>query len=89
MLNGAGYVGTGSLMARSYLQWGTGLDKPRRGAVVVFKRGAAPAGHVAFVDEITSSAIKCIGGNQSDAVTRQSFSRSGVLGFRWPTEAAA
>ncbi len=89
MLEETGYKGTGSLMARSYLDWGTPLNKPRRGAVVVFKRGAPPSGHVAFVDEYTSSVVKCIGGNQSDAVTLASFSRASVLGYRWPSEAAA
>jgi uncharacterized protein (TIGR02594 family) len=84
MLEETGYRGSGSLMARSYLEWGTQLDKPRRGAVVVFKRGNPPSGHVAFVDEITTGAIKCIGGNQSDAVTIASFSRTAVLGYRWP-----
>lgn len=89
MLADTGYVGTGSLMARSYLDWGTELTKPVPGAIVIFKRGAAPAGHVAFVDAVTSSSLKCIGGNQSDAVTIASFSRTSVLGYRWPKEAAA
>jgi len=89
MLAQAGYKPSGSLMARSYLTWGSTLAGPRRGAVVVFKRGAAPAGHVAFVDDWDGKTVKCIGGNQSDAVTLASFARASVLGFRWPTEVAA
>lgn len=89
MLTDTGYKGTGSLMARSYLDWGRVLDKPRRGCIVVFRRGAPPSGHVAFVDDWDSSKLRCLGGNQSDAVTVSTFSRSAVLGYRWPSEALA
>lgn len=89
MLERTGYAGTGSLMARSYLKWGKKLAEPERGAVVVFKRGAAPAGHVGFVESWDADSITCLGGNQGDAVTYASFPRSSVLGYRWPTEAAA
>lgn len=89
MLESTGYAGTGSLMARSYLKWGKKLAEPQRGCVVVFKRGAAPAGHCGFVESWDADTITCLGGNQSDAVTYASFPRSAVLGFRWPTEAAA
>ena len=85
MLSRTGYKPSGSLMARSYLDWGKVLDKPRRGCVVIFKRGNPPSGHVAFADEWTGSNIRVIGGNQSDSVTRQTFARAGVLGYRWPT----
>lgn len=87
MLARTGYKPSGSLMARSYLDWGKVLDKPRRGCVVIFKRGAPPSGHVAFAEDWTASTIRVIGGNQSDSVTRQSFSRAGVLGYRWPSVA--
>jgi uncharacterized protein (TIGR02594 family) len=89
MMHETGYKGTGSLMARSYLQWGAQLVKPRKGCVVVFKRGAAPAGHVGFVDDFTATQIRCLGGNQSNAVTIAPFKRADVLGYRWPNEAAA
>lgn len=88
MLVKAGYKPSGSLMARSYLDWGTQLAKPRKGCIVVFKRGAAPAGHVGFVENWTAGLVRCVGGNQSDAVTAMNFARAGVLGFRWPSEAA-
>ncbi|MBU2533005.1 MAG: TIGR02594 family protein, partial [Alphaproteobacteria bacterium] len=42
-----GLAGTGSLLARSYLDWGQAIDAPRLGAIVVLKRGHNPsAGHV-------------------------------------------
>lgn len=85
MLARTGYKPSGSLMARSYLDWGRALDKPRRGCIVILKRGTPPSGHVAFADEWTSSNIRVIGGNQSNSVTKQTFSRVGVLGLRWPT----
>jgi uncharacterized protein (TIGR02594 family) len=89
MLERAGYTGSNSLMARSYLNWGSALASPRKGCVVVFKRGNPPSGHVAFAQEWTASSIKVLGGNQSDAVTIASYKRADVLGFRWPKEALA
>jgi uncharacterized protein (TIGR02594 family) len=84
MLVRADEKSSGSLMARSYMQWGerTGA-KP--GAVVVFPRGRPPSGHVAFVESVSGNQIVCIGGNQGDAVTRRTFQRSSALGFRWPS----
>jgi len=89
MLEETGYKGSGSLMARSYLQWGKTLTKPQTGCVVVLKRGAAPSGHVGFLVEATASNVKLLGGNQSNAVTIATFPRSAVLGFRWPVQAVA
>lgn len=85
MLARTGYRPSGSLMARSYLDWGKTLDKPRRGCIAVFKRGKPPSGHVAFVEEWTATNIRVIGGNQSDSVTKATFSRATLLGLRWPT----
>lgn len=89
MLEAAGYRGTGSLMARSYLTWGTELKAPRVGAVVVFKRGTPPAGHVGFITGVDGPTIKCLGGNQGNAVSIASYARSSVLGYRWPSEVSA
>jgi uncharacterized protein (TIGR02594 family) len=88
-LKRTGYKGSGSLMARSYLNWGTKLTEPRKGAVVVLERGAAPAGHVGFVERWNATSVWILGGNQSDAVNIKSFPRGKVLGFRWPSEALA
>lgn len=89
MLARAGYKPSGSLMARSYLTWGAKIDKPRKGCVVVLKRGAAPSGHVGFADSWNGSSIKILGGNQGNAVTIASFPRSSVLGYRWPSNTLA
>lgn len=83
MLARAGIKPSGSLMARSYLDWGVPLDKPRLGCIVVFKRGSPPSGHVAFY---TGGNVEVLGGNQGDAVTTAKFRRDSVLGFRWPKD---
>lgn len=94
MLMRSGFKPSGSLMARSYLKWGELLSKPRRGAVAVFERGDAPSGHVAFIDDWSSTVLKCLGGNQGDAVSIASYAREGragrrLLGMRWPVERLA
>ena len=83
MLKRAGIKPSGSLMARSYLDWGVPLDKPRLGCIVVFKRGAPPSGHVAFY---VGGNVEVLGGNQGDAVTIAKMRRDSVLAFRWPKD---
>lgn len=89
MLKRSGYKPSGSLMARSYLNWGQKLDKPRKGCIAILKRGAAPSGHVGFVESWTGATIRILGGNQSDSVSVASFSRASILGYRWPKEVLA
>lgn len=85
MLKRAGCQGTGSLLARSYLNWGIGLDAPRLGAIAVLARGNDPAaGHVGFLLGTTAEKLYLLGGNQSDAVTVGAFDASRLLGYRWP-----
>ncbi len=80
----AGLVPTRSLMARSYLAWGTPLDEGRPGAVAVFSRGADPAlGHVGFLIGECKGGLVVLGGNQGDAVSVATFPRTRLLGFRW------
>ena len=83
----AGYTPTGSLRARSYLDWGRPLDVPRRGAIAVLSRGSSPAlGHVGFLIEDRGDTVLILGGNQGDTVSIAAFPRSRVLGYRWPEE---
>ena len=65
----AGYEGTDSAWARSWNNWGKELETPRRGCIVVFKRGSG--GHVGFYVGETGNTIKVLGGNQSDSVCYQ------------------
>lgn len=83
----SGIVPTGSLRARSYLDWGRPLDVPRRGAIAVLSRGSSPAlGHVGFLIEARSDKVLILGGNQGDKVSIAAFPRSRVLSYRWPEE---
>lgn len=78
---------TGSLMARSYEAWGRAASDDRIGSIAVFERGDDPSlGHVGFVVGASSTDLIVLGGNQSDAVTVEAFSRSRLVALRWPTD---
>lgn len=90
MLKRAGLGASGSLMARSYLKWGSAIDTPRLGAITVLTRGkSASAGHVGFYLGHAETRVFLLGGNQSDAVTVEAFDVKRVLGYRWPEAVAA
>ena len=85
MLKRAGEDGTGSLAARSYLQWGNPveLENARPGDIVVFKRGGSSwQGHVAFYVSRDAKTIAVLGGNQRDAVNVSKYDRAALLGVR-------
>ncbi len=94
MLQRAGCKGTGSLLARSYLDWGDAIDEARIGAIVVLSRGGdANAGHVGFFVGAAANRVFLLGGNQfggnlGDAVCVGAFDAGRVLGYRWPVDAA-
>lgn len=83
MLARAGRKPSGSLLARSYLNWGEKCQ-PVPGAIAVFARGRPPSGHVAFIESADERSVTVIGGNQSDAVTRAHYPKAKLLGCRWP-----
>ncbi|MCL4766431.1 MAG: TIGR02594 family protein [Hyphomicrobiaceae bacterium] len=88
-LERAGLRSTRSLLARSYLDWGTPLQTPKLGAVATLSRGSDPGqGHVGFVIGAGDGRLFLLGGNQQDAVSVQSFETSRLLGLRWPPVAA-
>jgi uncharacterized protein (TIGR02594 family) len=83
----SGIEGTRSLLARSWLAWGTkpALKPLPRGAVLIFKRGNSSwQGHVCLLLEDNGSVLTVIGGNQSDAVTIARYRRTSLIGARWP-----
>ena len=84
MLARSGVAASGSLAARSYLNWGVKLDAPRRGCIVVLKRGKGWQGHVAFFDREENGLLVCLGGNQSNKVCFAAYRKSLLLGLRWP-----
>ena len=84
-LERAGLRGTRSLLARSYLDWGTPLTEPRQGAIAVLSRGADPGqGHVGFIVGEQQDNVLLLGGNQDNAVTVEPYARSRLIGLRWP-----
>jgi uncharacterized protein (TIGR02594 family) len=78
-----GVKGTNNAMARSFLKWGIECA-PRIGAIVVFKRGEPPAGHVAFWVGAGDGRVRVLGGNQGDRVSIASYPAGDVLAYRWP-----
>lgn len=75
-----------TLGARDWLKWGTALDAPRLGCVVVFWRVSPRSwqGHVGLYAGEDATHIHVLGCNQSDSVTVARFAKSRVLGYRWP-----
>lgn len=74
--------------ARAWLGYGKPLDRPAYGCIVVFWRGKPSgwSGHVGFLVGVDRAGnLMVLGGNQSDAVNIKPFSRSRVLGYRWPS----
>jgi uncharacterized protein (TIGR02594 family) len=87
MLARAGYEGTGSLMARSFLNYGQKTWNPSQGDIVVFKRGRSRrSGHVGFyMGEETIRGVQYIlvlGGNQRRSVNVAYYPKRKVLGYR-------
>jgi uncharacterized protein (TIGR02594 family) len=84
MLVRADKKSTGSLMARSYVKYGDRCPA-QPGAIAVWPRGRSPIyGHVNFVESVDGNKVICIGGNQSDAVTRATYDKRKAVAFRWP-----
>lgn len=91
----AGYQGTRSARARSWLRWGVGVSivEPPLGAIAVMKRGGAnqpgpevidAQGHVGFfVGFPEPGRVAFLGGNQSNAVNVSTYPAERLLGFRW------
>jgi uncharacterized protein (TIGR02594 family) len=76
--------GTDNAMARSWLDWGRKLNKPRLGCVVVFSRPPNPqSGHVAFYVGETPTDIQVFGGNQGDEVNVSLYPKERFLDYRW------
>lgn len=92
----AGNGGTGSNMARSFLEWGTAVKEPQVGDVVVLERGKPPFGHVGFFAGFApDGSVQILGGNQGGsahgggAVKVSSYPASKVLGYRRAPEGGA
>lgn len=95
VLGAGGYEGTGSGMARSFLESKslTKVKKPVKGDVVVIQRGGKGSwkGHVGLFAGFTKKAkgktqyVRVLGGNQSNKVSIKLIPASRVLGYRRPS----
>ena len=62
------------------------ISTPRLGCIVVLTRSGG--GHVTLYESTRGDGmLMCRGGNQSDAINVQAFSKSNVVGYFWPKEA--
>ena len=86
---GSESVSDNPLMARSFLAWGTRVEREdrKRGDVVIFSRGSSSwQGHVGFyvgsakIDGVEQWLI--LGGNQDDSVSYALYSASTVIDIR-------
>lgn len=67
-----------------WLGYGTELDQPAYGCIVVFKWGWG-GGHVGFVVGRTATGLLLVlGGNQDDSVCVKAFKTGSIVGYRWP-----
>ena len=87
ILNRSGHETTNSLMARSFLHWGSKTKEPQDGDIVVVKRGRGNVfGHVGFFQGYEwfdgVQYVKVLGGNTDHAVQVGYFPVSSVLGYR-------
>lgn len=88
-LRRVGLAGTGSALARSWLDWGRPLDAPRPGCIVVLWRDdpASWKGHVGFFVRVAGAEIVLLGGNQREQeVCEHAYPLATVLGYRWPLD---
>lgn len=83
-------IGTGSALARSWLDWGTPLDEPVFGCIVVLYRDEPTSwkGHVGFFLRADSQHLHLLGGNQFGQVREHVYHVTSVLGYRWPSDDA-
>ena len=89
VVDSAGFKGTRSAAARSWLDFGEVLESPIVGCIVILDRKDASnpnAAHVCFCDhaDISNGIIRVIGGNQGNKVSVARFPTNKVLGYRSP-----
>lgn len=82
----SGIAGTGSALARSWLEWGMPLESPVPGCIAVLTRDDPNSwkGHVGFFLRIEGDSVILLGGNQLEEVRELSYPVTSVLGYRWP-----
>lgn len=86
-----GIPGTGSALARSWLDWGEPLEKPVPGCIAVLSREDPTGwkGHVGFFLRADEEYVYLWGGNQLDEVREHFYPLAAVLSYRWPSQKPA
>lgn len=81
-----GIVGTGSALARSWLDWGQSLEEPVLGCVTVLWREDPSSwkGHVGYYLRHDAENVHLLGGNQLAQVREHFYPRTTILAHRWP-----
>lgn len=89
-LGKTGIRGSGSALARSWLEWGEALHAPVLGCIAVLHRDDPGSwkGHVGFYLRHDERHVHLLGGNQLEQVREHVYPLDSVLGFRWPSTAA-
>lgn len=84
----SGIAGTGSALARSWLEWGMPLESPVPGCIAVLTRDDPNSwkGHVGFFLRVEGDAVFLLGGNQLEEVREHYYPVSSVLSYRWPVD---
>jgi uncharacterized protein (TIGR02594 family) len=79
--------GTNLASAKSFLNWGYRIDKPRLGCIVILNRGTQPwMGHIGFYMDEVGDYIYLLGGNQSNKVSIRGYNKNRLRGYRWSDE---
>ena len=83
----AGVRGTGSALARSWLEWGEPLERPVVGCIAVLWRDEPTSwkGHVGYYLREDEEFVYLLGGNQLEHVREHFYPKVSVLGYRWPS----
>ncbi len=89
-LGQVGVAGTGSALARSWLDWGEALEAPRPGCIAVLWRDTPDSwrGHVGFYLRHDAQLVWLLGGNQLGSVCENAYPLECVMAYRWPASGA-
>lgn len=87
----ANIKGTGSALARSWLDWGVPLERPVMGCITVLWREdpASWKGHVGYYLREDRDHVYLLGGNQLGQVREHFYPKAMLLSYRWPSELPA
>lgn len=72
------------LAAKAWNRFGTKLDEPYYGCILVFARPGG-GGHVGFAVGQDANSFHVLGGNQSNSVSTTKIAKDRLLGMRWPS----